>query len=89
MQALLLLDACSINNNLCLESYSLSEFIRHLYIFMHLNLPKSWKFLKTHMKYAVSTAVVCSFVQHMWGKRYTILRKACENHEQELQCLLI
>lgn len=70
MQALLLLDACSINNNLnkhesitfLLENYNLSEFIRHLYVLAQLNLPKGWKCLKTHTKYVVSTDVVCSFV---------------------------
>lgn len=71
MQALLLLilDACSINNlnkhesiTFLLENYNLSEFIRHLYVLAHLNLPTGWKCLKTHKKYVVSTDVVCSFV---------------------------
>lgn len=76
MQALLLLDAYSINNNLSkhesksfhLENYSLSEFIRHLYVLVHLNLPMGRKCLKTHTKYVVSNDVVCSFVLLMWNK---------------------
>lgn len=71
-QALLLVDGYSISNNLSMEEYifiwrtnRLLEFIRHLYILMHVFVPESWKYLKTRMKRAVS--IVIAAILFSWG----------------------
>lgn len=94
MQALLLLDAYNINNlsnhestSFHSENCSLSEFIRHLYILVHLNLSMGQKCLKT---YKICCLKWCSlqFCTADEEQVLATLRGMSENHQQ-CQCLLI